>query len=41
MLFESPFAKKSIEHLQREGTKKTGFERVLGLWTLTAIDWAE
>jgi basic amino acid/polyamine antiporter, APA family len=29
--------RKSIQHLQKEGLKPTGLNRVLGLWTLTAI----
>ncbi|MBZ5753212.1 amino acid permease [Metabacillus rhizolycopersici] len=29
--------KKSIEHLQQEGAKNTGLQRVLGLWQLSAI----
>ncbi|KKI91101.1 amino acid permease [Bacillus sp. SA1-12] len=29
--------KKSIEHLQQEGSKNTGLKRVLGLWQLSAI----
>ncbi|MBD5798804.1 amino acid permease [Bacillus pseudomycoides] len=29
--------KKSIDHLQKEGLRSTGLNRVLGLWQLTAI----
>jgi len=31
------FRKKSIDQLQQEGTGKSAFQRVLGLWQLTAI----
>nr|WP_245838606.1 amino acid permease [Marininema halotolerans] len=34
----NPFLRtKSIDHLQQEGLQETGFNRVLGLWHLTAI----